>query len=152
MPGCQCGPIFIKKVSMISKLSHVSFFVLDQASAKDFYCNKLGFELKMNIAVGDKGSWVTVSPPGQDIEITLIPVDTELMFKKDTSEKLAELIRAKAFGFGVFECKDIFATFEELKSKGVEFLKEPTEAGGKPEALFMDDSGNFFGLCQSTES
>ena len=93
-----------------------------------------------------------VSPPGQDIEITLIPVDTELMFKKDTSEKLAELIRAKAFGFGVFECNDIFATFEELKGKGVEFIKEPVEGSGKPEALFRDDSGNFFGLCQSAKN
>jgi len=134
---------------MISKLSHVSFFVLDVHSAKDFYENKLGFEVKMNVPVGDKGLWLTVSPPGQDIEITLIPVDQEMMFKPDTSAKLAELIKARAFGFGVFECKDVFATYEELKAKGVEFIKAPTVGGGKPEAMFIDDSGNFFGLCKS---
>ncbi len=134
---------------MISKLSHVSFFVLDQESAKDFYVNKLGFEIRMNVPVGDKGTWLSVGPKGQDLEITLIPVNTELMFKKDTSEKLAELIKAKAFGFGVFECKDIFATYEELRAKGVEFIKAPEVAAGKPEAMFRDDSGNFFGLCQS---
>jgi catechol 2,3-dioxygenase-like lactoylglutathione lyase family enzyme len=136
---------------MISKLSHVSFFVLDQESAKDFYVNKLGFELKMNVPVGDKGLWLTVSPRDQDIEITLIPVNTELMFKKDTGQRLAELIKARAFGFGVFECKDIFATYEELKGKGVEFIREPVVEGGKPEAMFMDDSGNFFGLCQAND-
>lgn len=134
---------------MISKLSHVSFFVLDVHSAKDFYENKLGFEVKMNVPVGENGLWLTVSPPGQDIEITLIPVNHEMMFKKDTSEKLAELIKARAFGFGVFECKDVFATYEELKAKGVEFIKAPTEGGGKPEAMFIDDLGNFFGLCKS---
>ena len=133
---------------MISRLSHVSFFVLDQESAKDFYVNKLGFELKMNVPVGDKGLWLTVSPKGQDIEITLIPVNTDLMFKKDTAQKLEELIRARAFGYGVFECVDIFATYEELKGKGVEFIKEPTAGSDKPEAMFRDDSGNFFGLCQ----
>jgi catechol 2,3-dioxygenase-like lactoylglutathione lyase family enzyme len=133
---------------MISKLSHVSFFVLDVNSAKDFYVNKLGFEIKMNVPIGADGLWLTVSPKGQDIEITLIPVNNEMMFKKDTSEKLAELIRAKAFGFGVFECSDIYATYEELKNKGVEFIKEPVEGGGRPEAMFRDDSGNFFGLCQ----
>ena len=111
---------------MISKLSHVSFFVLDQESAKDFYVNKLGFEIKMNVPVDNKGLWLIVSPKGQDIEITLIPVNTDLMFKKDTAEKLTELIKAMAFGYGVFECNDIFATYEELKSEGVEFIKEPT--------------------------
>lgn len=136
---------------MISKLSHVSFFVLNVHSARDFYVNKLGFEIRTEVPVGENGLWLTVAPPGQDIEITLIPVDHEMMFKKDTSEKLAELIRAKAFGFGVFECRDVFATYEELSGKGVEFIKSPREDGGKPETMFRDDSGNFFGLCQAVQ-
>jgi catechol 2,3-dioxygenase-like lactoylglutathione lyase family enzyme len=133
---------------MISRLSHVSFFVLNLESAKEFYTTKLSFEVKLEIDMGNGGKWLTVAPKGQDIEITLIPVDQKMMFKGDTSEKLAELIKAKAFGFGVFECADIFATYEELKRKGVKFIKEPTEVGAKPEAIFADDSGNFFGLCQ----
>jgi catechol 2,3-dioxygenase-like lactoylglutathione lyase family enzyme len=141
----------VETETMINRLSHVSFFVLDIDRARDFYVSKLGFEIKMNIPVGEKSVWLTVSPPGQDIEITLIPVDTELMFKKDTAEKLADLIRSKAFGYGVFECKDVFATYEELKSKGVIFLKPPSKIGEKPEAMFQDDSGNFFGLCQHTK-
>lgn len=102
------------------------------------------------VSMGDKGSWLSVSPKGQEIEIKLIPLNFEMMFKKDTSEKLAELIKARAFGFGVFECSDIFAIYMELKNKGVEFIKAPVEGSTKPEAVFSDDSGNFFGLCQST--
>ncbi len=98
--------------------------------------------------IGDKGNWLTVSPPGQDLEITLIPVKTGLMFKEDTAEKLGQLIKAMAFGYGVFECKDVFATYEELRAKGVEFIKVPVKVGDTPEAMFKDDSGNFFGLCQ----
>lgn len=137
---------------MISRLSHVSFFVLDQERAKDFYVNKLGFELKMDMPVGDKGRWLIVTPPGQDMQITLIPVTTELMFKKETGAKLAELIRDMSFGYGVFECNDIYATIEELKSKGVEFIKEPVAGERKAEALFKDDSGNFLGLCQAANA
>src|SRR5580700_5072082 len=133
---------------MISRLSHTTFFVLDQERAKDFYVNKLGFEIRMNVPIGDKAVWLSVAPPGQDIEITLIPITFEMMFKKDTSEKLAELIKARAFGFGVFECNDIFATYEELKAKGVDFRKAPEPGNPKAEAVFSDDSGNFFGLCQ----
>ncbi len=51
-------------------------------------------------------------------------------------------------GFGVFECKDIYATYEELKAKGVEFTKEPKEEFYGVEALFKDDSGNWFSLGQ----
>src|SRR5579871_1984713 len=102
---------------MISKLSHCTFFVLNIHSAKDFYVNKLGFEIRTEVPFGEHGLWLTVSPPGQDLEITLIPVDHEIMFKKDTSEKLAGLIRARAFGFGVFECADVHTTYEELSRK-----------------------------------
>ncbi len=137
---------------MISKLSHTTIFVLDVHSAKNFYTDKLGFEIKTNIPVGENGLWLTVSPPGQDIEITLIPVNHELMFKRDTAEKLAELIKARAFGFGVFECTNVYATYEELKEKGVVFIKAPTEGGGTPDAMFLDDSGNFFGLCKKTDA
>jgi hypothetical protein len=48
----------------------------------------------------------------------------------------------------VIECKDIYATYEELKAKGVEFKKEPTKEFYGIEALFKDDSGNWFSLGQ----
>lgn len=138
---------------MISKLSHYSFFVLDQERAKDFYVNKLGFEVRMNVPVTGKGAWLTVAPKGQDIEITLIPVSTGIMFDQTTGEQLKKLIEAQAFGFGIFECIDIYATYEELSNKGVEFIKKPTksDSGMKVEAMFKDDSGNWFSLIQKTE-
>ncbi len=55
------------------------------------------------------------------------------------------------FGPGVFECKHIYATYEELKAKGVEFVKAPTKEFYGTEALFKDDSGNWFSLGQKGE-
>lgn len=134
---------------MITKLNHVSIFVLDQESAYDFYVNKLGFKVHTDAPMGPGKRWLTVCPPEQpDIEITLMAIDEGMMFKKDAAEKMRELVRAGTFGFGVFECHDLRATYEELSAKGVEFTKPPTEEFYGYEALFKDDSGNWFSLGQ----
>jgi len=134
---------------MISKLSHSSIFVLDQDSARDFYVNKLGFNVVMDVAVGDKGSWLTVQPQNQtELEITLIPINTGLMFMGEVATELTRLVEKGAFGFGIFECTDIYVTYEELKKKGVEFIKEPQPGISGIEAMFKDDSGNWFSLIQ----
>ncbi len=134
---------------MISKLSHASVFVLDQERARDFYVNKLGFAIVMDVPVGDKGSWLTVRPQDQEeLEITLIPINTGLMFVGEIAAQLTKLVEKGAFGFGIFECKDIYATYEELKGKGVEFIKEPKPGVSGIEAMFKDDSGNWFSLIQ----
>ena len=61
---------------------------------------------------------------------------------------MKELVKKGTFGFGVFECNDLNATYEELKSKGVVFKKPPTKEFYGYEALFVDDSGNWFSLGQ----
>ncbi len=134
---------------MISRLSHASIYVLDQESAQDFYVNKLGFTEKMKIPIGNDAFWLTVSPRDQpEIELTLMPINKGGMFSAEVAENLSNLVKNGTFGFGVFECKDVYATFQELKEKGVEFTKEPTEEFYGIEALFKDDSGNWFSLTQ----
>jgi catechol 2,3-dioxygenase-like lactoylglutathione lyase family enzyme len=133
---------------MISKMSHVSIYVLDQDSAYDFYVNKLGFRVHTDAAMGPGMRWLTVTPPEQpELEITLMPI-AEGMLSKESANTLRELVRNGTFGFGVFECRDIYATFEELRAKGVQFTKEPKKEFYGIEALFKDDSGNWFSLGQ----
>lgn len=130
-------------------MNHVSIFVLDQESAFDFYVNKLGFKVNTDAEMGPGKRWLTVNPPDQpDLEITLMLIDDGMMFDKDSSAKMRELVKAGTFGFGVFQCDDLKATYEELKAKGVEFSKPPTEEFYGYEALFKDDSGNWFSLGQ----
>jgi catechol 2,3-dioxygenase-like lactoylglutathione lyase family enzyme len=134
---------------MISKLSHAGIFVLDQESAKKFYVDTLGFTLKTDAAFGEGNRWLTVSPPDQpELEITLMAVKDGMMFNKETAAQMQNLVRNGTFGFGVFECKDIYATYEELRQKGVEFLQPPKEQFYGIEAIFKDDSGNWFSLGQ----
>ncbi len=137
---------------MINKLSHVSVFVLDQDSAFDFYVKKLGFNVHTDAPMGPGMRWLTVCPPDQpELEISLMPVAEGMMFTKETAEQMRQLVRSGTFGFGVFECKDIYATYEELKAKGVEFKKAPKKEFYGIEALFKDDSGNWFSLGQKPE-
>ena len=77
-----------------------------------------------------------------------MPVKAGMSLNEEKSEILRKLVESGTFGFGVFECDDIYATYEELKTKGVKFKKEPKEEFYGIEALFVDDSGNWFSLCQ----
>ncbi len=134
---------------MITRLNHATIYVLDQDSAHNFYVNKLGFKVHTDAPMGPGMRWLTVCPPEQpDIEIILMPIAEGMMFTKETAATMKELVKKGTFGFGVFECKDIYATYEELKAKGVEFTKEPKEEFYGVEALFKDDSGNWFSLGQ----
>jgi predicted enzyme related to lactoylglutathione lyase len=82
------------------------------------------------------------------MEIILMGLQEGMMFKKEVAEQLRGLVQSGTFGIGVFECDDIYATYEELKAKGVEFKKEPKQEFYGIEALCKDDSGNWFSLCQ----
>jgi catechol 2,3-dioxygenase-like lactoylglutathione lyase family enzyme len=139
---------------MIQRLSHVPIFVLDQDSAKEFYVDKLGFEVKTDATMDGGFRWLTVSPPGQpDLEITLMAVAPSSFgpFDEETAAKVRWLVENGKLGAGVFETADCRKTFEELKAKGVEFLKEPTEEFYGIEALMKDDSGNWFSMTQRKE-
>jgi len=130
-------------------MNHVSVFVLDQDSAYDFYVKKLGFNIHTDAQMGPGMRWLTVTPPQQpELEISLMSIQEGMVFTKESAEQMRNLVRSGTFGFGVFECNDIYATYEELKAKGVEFKKAPKKEFYGIEALFKDDSGNWFSLGQ----
>jgi catechol 2,3-dioxygenase-like lactoylglutathione lyase family enzyme len=134
--------------NMITKMTHVSIYVTDQTRAYDFYTNKLGFKVVTDVPMPGGDRWLTVSPPDQpELELILSPL-TRTIFSKETVKVLAELVEKGTFGVGLFTSNDIFATYEELKAKGVIFTKIPKKEFYGIEAIFKDDSGNWFSLAQ----
>jgi catechol 2,3-dioxygenase-like lactoylglutathione lyase family enzyme len=140
---------------VITKLSHCCYYVLDQDSAKEFYTTKLGFEVRTDLVMGDGFAetgghgmrWLTVSPPGQpDMEIVL--ADPAMGHDAETTEQLRALIAKGALGAGVWETDDCHKAFRELSERGVVFLQEPADRPYGVEAVFRDDSGNWFSLTQ----
>ena len=86
----------------------------------------------------------------QRLRLHCYPITEGMMFDKDSVKQMRALVEKGTFGFGVFECHDLLATYEELKAKGVEFTKPPTKEFYGYEALFKDDSGNWFSLGQKS--
>lgn len=133
---------------MITKLSHTSLYVDDQDRALDFYVNKLGFEVRTDATMGDF-RWLTVGPRNQpDLEIVLMKIGSGPGVDEETADLLRGLLKKGALGGGVFETADCRATYEELLSKGVEFMSAPQKRPYGIEATFRDDSGNWFSLTQ----
>jgi catechol 2,3-dioxygenase-like lactoylglutathione lyase family enzyme len=133
---------------MIQRLSHTTVYVLDQDAAKDFYVNKLGFELRMDQSMDNGFRWLTVGPKGQpDLQIILMKVDGPNM-PPDVGATLKALLEGGKLGGGVLNTADCRKTYDELKAKGVEFSQPPADRFYGVEAIMKDNSGNWFSLTQ----
>jgi predicted enzyme related to lactoylglutathione lyase len=86
--------------------------------------------------------------PGQDVGITLMAVPGPPVFEQETRDQIMALM-AKGAGSGLFfNTEDCRASYEELKSRGVEFSQEPTEQPYGIDAGFRDPSGNQMRMVQ----
>lgn len=133
---------------MIQRLSHATLYVLDHDTAKDFYVNKLGFDVRMDEKMDNGFRWLTVSPKGQpDLQIILMKVDGPNM-QPEAAQTIRGLLKEGKINGGVLQTGDCHKTYEELKAKGVEFLSPPKEQFYGVEAILKDDSGNWFSMTQ----
>jgi catechol 2,3-dioxygenase-like lactoylglutathione lyase family enzyme len=113
---------------MIERIRSVAVMVSDEKKAKEWYRDKLGFEVQ-----SDEEHWVVVAPKGSSVGIHLCP---------------DEPLELGNTGI-LFLAADIESTCNELKTKHVEFTREL----GKSEwdesiryAMFKDPDGNVFWL------
>ena len=138
---------------MITKLNHVSIFVLNQDSAYEFYVNKLGFKVHTDAPMGPGMRWLTVTPPEQpELEIVLFPATGNASgFDDDVKAALKLLLDKGVMGAGVLSTPDVRATYQELKAKGVHFKSEPKEQFYGIEAIITDGCGNWFSMTQPKE-
>ena len=72
------------------------------------------------------------------------------LFEEETRAQIQALMAKGASGGLFFSTDDVHASYEELKSRGVEFSQEPTEQPYGVDAGFRDPSGNQFRMAQQT--
>jgi catechol 2,3-dioxygenase-like lactoylglutathione lyase family enzyme len=122
---------------MISHLQLVTIYVSDLEKALDFYTHKLGFQ---KLAEWDDGR------------------GERLYFIAPAEAKETEIaLYAPPAGDGrigatsgiVFTARDVRATYEEMRQRGVHFTQELVvlpygQDGGDLEATFLDPDGNTF--------
>jgi catechol 2,3-dioxygenase-like lactoylglutathione lyase family enzyme len=138
---------------MIKKMSHASIFVLNQEEALSFYRDQLGFEVHTDAMVGPDFRFLTINAKDQpDFEIILMEPKAGMLMDEATATQLRAIIEKGVLGAGAFHTDDCRATYAELKSKGVEFVSEPAERPYGIEAVFKDNSGNWFSLTEPNEA
>jgi catechol 2,3-dioxygenase-like lactoylglutathione lyase family enzyme len=132
---------------MITMLSHTTVWVLDQDEARDFYTEKLGFDVRIDERM-DGFRWLTVSPPAQPEHQLILLTPGPPMMDEESAEQVKALVAKGALGPGVFGADDCKSTYDELSTRGVTFLSEPAERFYGIEATLRDNSGNWFSMTQ----
>ncbi|WP_328711360.1 VOC family protein [Nocardia salmonicida] len=136
-------------MTTITNVSLVTVYVTDQDAAKQWYIDKLGFVESADVSMGDNGfRWVTIAHPDhRELEVTLMVPGPPL------TDDLADAIRRAladgthgALGLRTADCQK---TYEELTTKGVEFIQPPSERPYGTEAIIRDNSGNWLVLVEN---
>src|SRR5512139_479283 len=105
---------------MTMTLSHACLYVLDQESAKEFYTEKLGFEVRHDVTMGAEFEgggqgfrWLTVGPRQQP-QIEVILADCRMANDEQTADQLRTLVAKGALPSMVWSTDDCHKAYREL--------------------------------------
>ena len=133
---------------MFNALAISQIYVLDQDEALDFYVGKLGLEVHTDQDLGFM-RWLTVAVPSQPDRQILLEKPGPPSMDEATAGQVRELLtKGVAGGHLFFNTEDCWATFDDLKGKGVEFTQEPTEMPYGIDCGLRDPFGNSIRFSQ----
>jgi catechol 2,3-dioxygenase-like lactoylglutathione lyase family enzyme len=134
----------------------VNIYVRDQQRSREFYVEKLGFDVAFDARLRSGYRWLAVTPPDGTAVLALIA--------PDPASREYKLI-GRSTGI-MFVAEDVLATYEEWRRHGVQFLstprlrrvdhRRPASTEGDVElrpiwggvfTRFRDIDGNTFGLA-----
>jgi catechol 2,3-dioxygenase-like lactoylglutathione lyase family enzyme len=122
----------------VNKIANVCLPVADQDRAVEFYVDKLGFEMRVDVPFEGTLRWIEVGLPGQPTTIALAPPPpgTEAVGNRETGITL--------------QTDDIDAYHSELKAAGVDVDAEVMRMGDPipPIFWFRDPEGNTLMVVQ----
>jgi uncharacterized glyoxalase superfamily protein PhnB len=136
------------------KIDRAQLWVHDQDEALAFWTEKVGMEVRADVTVPELGDfrWLAVGPHGQkDVSIALMPIPGPPMLDAETREMVEELMAKGVAGTIFLSTDDVHSSYQELKSRGVEFVDEPQQQPYGIDSSFRDPSGNHVRLTQVTE-
>jgi catechol 2,3-dioxygenase-like lactoylglutathione lyase family enzyme len=135
---------------MLDAISHVGVWVHDQDEAKEFYTEKLGFEVRHDSTLPEFGDyrWLTVGPPGQPDVSIILSIPGPPAVDAESAELLMQLVARGALGPGILRTDDCRKTCAELEARGVELTQQPDERFYGIDAALRDPSGNEWRIVQ----
>ncbi|WP_259310779.1 VOC family protein [Capillimicrobium parvum] len=120
----------------VTNIGVAMFTVADQNAALAFYTEKMGFEVRADVAFGENGEyrWLEVAPPGSTARLALNP-------------PMNDEPGGSAIGI---ETADVHAEHARLKALGVE-VEEPMSSPGTPTMFMMrDPDGNHIAVVETS--
>ena len=129
---------------MRQSIAHIALLVDDYDKAIQFYTEKLNFKLIEDTLLSETKRWVLVSPPGN-------AGGCSLLLAKAANDEQGSRVGNQAGGrvFLFLNTDDFWRDFNNLKTKGVTIVREPSEEPYGTVAVFSDLYGNLWDLIQS---
>lgn len=134
--------------SVITGISIVSVWVLDQDAAKEFYTKQLGCAVTSDVRLDNGMRWLTVRPQGSTNQDLLLMDPRHSMLDAETAEQVRALVAKGALSPGVMATTDCQGDYAQLAARGVEFPQAPKEQPYGIEAVMRDDSGNWYSFTE----
>jgi catechol 2,3-dioxygenase-like lactoylglutathione lyase family enzyme len=128
---------------MKQSIVHVALVVRDYDEAIEFYCQKLPFALVEDTYQPEQGKrWVVVAPPGSR--------GTTLLLARASTPEQEEFIGRQTGGrvFLFLSTDDFWRDYDDMRSAGIKFVREPKEAPYGTVAVFEDLYGNLWDLVE----
>jgi lactoylglutathione lyase len=119
----------------INRVATLCIFVTDQDRAKEFYTNKLGFEVRSDEPMfpGASARWLAVAPHGAETDIILYLLDQNWEHYRGIVGKSQAL---------TLDVTDMPTVAAQLKAQGVKFVSEPDKQPWGTYATIEDSEGN----------
>ena len=135
-------------MTMFTSIAITAVTVLDQEEALDFYVGKLGFEVTNDVDMGFM-RWLTIALPSDPDRQLILEVPGPPFHSEETAAAVRELVAKGALGVAaILNTEDCQATYEALRTQGVEFTEEPTQQPYGIDCALRDPFGNPLRITQ----
>ena len=128
---------------MKQSIVHIALVVRDYDEAIDFYTKKLNFDLIEDSYLPEEDKrWVVISPPNS--------TGTAILLARASKQEQESFIGNQAGGrvFLFLNTDDFWRDYNNMISKGIEFIREPKVAEYGTVAVFKDLYGNLWDLLE----
>lgn len=128
---------------MKQSIVHIALVVRDYDEAIEFYTKQLHFTLVEDTYQPEQDKrWVVVSPPGSN--------GTTILLARASKPVQEPFIGNQAGGrvFLFLGTDDFWRDYEEMRAKGIHFVRDPKEQDYGVVAVFEDLYGNLWDLVQ----
>lgn len=122
-------------------LAHVALVVRDYDEAIAYYTEVLGFELIEDTYIHEQGKrWVLVAPSRTS--------EASVLLARPSNSRQEAFIGDQTGGRVTFFLRtdDFWRDYEQLRARGVEFIRQPCDAEYGTVAVFKDLYGNLWDL------